>query len=162
MMLQKQIKHYKTKNESSLSRIWVDIGILIIIFFVEVGVDVKRKVNITNELPKLISINPFSALILFILFHIIFLIIKSVIYNKRKQNIMEHGNVIEGVITGTINIKVLSRTPGATYNYKYHVQLSDGRTVNTEVYYEDFVKNDNISSCIVYEYNNHYYFTDFR
>ena len=54
------------------------------------------------------------------------------------------------------------RTPGATYNYKYHVQLSDGRMVNTEVYYEDFVKNDDINSCTVYEYNNHYYFTDFR
>jgi len=161
-MLQKRPKHYKSKNESSLSRIWVDVGILIIIFWVEVGVDVKQKANITDELPKLISINPFSALILFILFHIIFLFTKSVIYNKRKQNIMEHGNVIEGIITNTINIKVLSRTPGATYNYKYHVQLSDGRTVNTEVYYNDFVKNDNISSCTVYEYNNHYYFTDFK
>ncbi len=162
MMLQKQLKHYKSKNESSLSRIWVDIGILIIILLVEVSVDIEQKANITDELPKLISINPFSALILFILFHIIFLIIKSVIYNKRKQNIMERGNVIKGIITDTINIKVLSRTPGATYNYKYHVQLSDGRTVNTEDYYEDFVKNGNISSCTVYEYNNHYYFTDFR
>ena len=158
----KQPKHYKSKNESSLSRIWVDVGILIIILFVEVSVDVKQKANISDELPKLISINPISALIIFILLHIIFLIIKFVIYNKRKQNIMEHGNVMEGIITDTIHIKVLSRTPGATYNYKYHVQLSDGRTVNTEVYYEDFVKNHDISSCTVYEYNNHYYFTDFR
>lgn len=158
----KQPKHYKSKNESSLSRIWVDVGILIIILFVEVSVDIKQRANISDELPKLISINPISALIVFILLHIIFLIIKSVIYNKRKQNIMEHGNGMKGIITDTINIKVLSRTPGATHNYKYHVQLSDGRTVNTEVYYEDFVKNDDISSCTVYEYNNHYYFTDFR
>ena len=158
----KQPKHYKSKNESSLSRIWVDVGILIIILFVEVSVDIKQRANISDELSKLISINPISALIVFILLHIIFLIIRSFIYNKRKQNIMEHGNVMEGIITDTIHIKVLSRTPGATYNYKYHVQLSDGRTVNTEVYYEDFVKNDDISSCTVYEYNNHYYFTDFR
>ena len=158
----KQPKHYKSKNESSLSRIWVDVGILIIILFVEVSFNIQQRANISDELSKLISINPISALIVFILLHIIFLIIRSFIYNKRKQNIMEHGNVMEGIITDTIHIKVLSRTPGATYNYKYHVRPSDGRTVNTEVYYEDFVKNDDINSCTVYEYNNHYYFTDFR
>ena len=69
----KQPKHYKSKNESSLSRIWVDVGILIIILFVEVSVDIKQRANISDELSKLISINPISALIVFILFHIIFL-----------------------------------------------------------------------------------------
>ena len=158
----KKPTHYKSKNEDSLSRIWVDIALLFIFFLAAIIVDIKRRPSIAEVLREIISIDPFSALIVFILFHIIFLIIKSIVYNKRKRNIMEHGSVIEGIITDTIRIKVLSRTPGATYNYKYQVQLSDGRTVNTEVYYTDFVKNDNISRCTVYEYDNSYYFTNFR
>ncbi len=162
MMPQRKPQHYKSINEDSLSEIWVDAGILAIFMVADVIVCIDRKADITEELTGLISINPFSALILFILLHSIFLVVKSVIYNRRKKIIVDNGNVIEGKITDTIFVKALSRSPGPTYNYKYLVQLSDGRTVNTEVYYEDFAKKDHITKCTVYEYNNHYYFTDFK
>lgn len=155
-------KHYKSISEDSLSRIWYDIALLLIFFVVVIIVCIKREIDIIEGLSSLMSINPFSALIVFVLLHIVFLIVKSVIYNQRKKSIVAHGKVIEGVITETKYVKVLIRSPGPTYNYKYLVKLSDGRTIDTEVYYEDFVEKDSISHCTVYEYNNHYYFTDFR
>lgn len=163
MMLKKQPKHYKSKNEDFLSRIWVDMALLFIFFLAAIIVCIKRKPSISEVLCEIISINPFSALILFILLHIIFMMAKSVIYDRNKKNVMNKGTVYDGKIEDTIYVKnILYKSPGATYDYKYLIRLNDGRTVNTEVYYEDFVKNDNISSCTVYEYNNHYYFTDFR
>lgn len=163
MMIQKLPKHYKSKNEDSISKIRVDIVLLLIFFVVAIIVCIKRKNSITEGLRELISINPFSALILFILLHIIYLIAKSVIYDRKKKLVINKGIAYEGQIEETIYVKnTLNKSPGTTYDYRYRIRLNDGRKVNTEVYYEDFVKNDNINSCTVYEYNNHYYFTDFR
>ncbi|MBE6868652.1 MAG: hypothetical protein E7494_07800 [Ruminococcus albus] len=117
----------------------------------------------TEVLHELISINPFSALILLVLLDIVFAVVKSVIYGRNKKIIMNKGSVYEGKIEDTVYVKnKFVKSPGATYDYMYLVRLNDGRTVNTEVYYEDFVSKDNISCCNVYEYNDRYYFTDFR
>lgn len=81
----------------------------------------------------------------------------------RKQIIISKGNVIEGKIIGTNEVRViLNRGPGPVYDFQYSVQLSDGKIVKTGVYYEDFVKENYITKCTVYEYKNHYYFTDYR
>lgn len=156
-------KHYKNKNESSLSRIWVDVAILVLFIFAFVVVCINRHENMIEALPELVSINPFSALVLFTLLHIVFLVIKFFIYNMRKQIIISKGNVIEGKIIGTNEVRViLNRGPGPVYDFQYSVQLSDGKIVKTGVYYEDFVKENYITKCTVYEYKNHYYFTDYR
>lgn len=163
MMETRKPQHYKTRNEDTPSRIWIDFAILTLYFVVFLFVCIKRHADITEELSGLISINPFSGLILFTLLHIVFLVVKSLVYNIRKRIIIAKGNVIEGKIIGTNNVKViLTRGPGPIYDFQYCVQLSDGRTVQTEVYYYDFVKKDCINKCTVYEYNNHYYFTDYQ
>ncbi len=163
MIQQRQPKHYKSKNEDSYTQIWSDIAVLFVFILVIIIVCIKRKPAINEVMHELISINPFSALILLVLLHIVFVVVKSVIYDRNKKIIMNKGSVYEGKIEDTIYVKnKFVKSPGVTYDYKYLIRLNDGRTVNTEVYYEDFVSNDNISCCKVYEYNNHYYFTDFR
>ena len=85
MMLKKQPKHYKSKNEDSLSIIWVDIALLFIFFLAAIIVCIKRKPSIAEIMREIISINPFSVLILFILLHIIFMVAKYVIYDRNKK-----------------------------------------------------------------------------
>lgn len=163
MMLQKQPKHYKCKNEDTYTKIWTDIAILFVLLLAVVIVCAKRKPGMTEVLHELISINPFSALILLVLLDIVFTVVKTVIYGRNKKIIMNKGSVYEGKIEDTVYVKnKFVKSPGATYDYRYLVRLNDGRTINTEVYYEDFVSKDNISCCNVYEYNDRYYFTDFR
>ena len=154
-------KHYKSKNEDSLSSIWVDVFLIAVFLFVTVIVDIKNKVSIIDGFKELFSINPFLALLLLIILHIPYLMVKQVIYNKRTKKIIENGSAFEGKITDTVYVKALRYSPGPSYDYKYSVHLSDGRTVETEIYYEDFVNRDNIRNCTVYEYNGRCYFTDF-
>ncbi|MBO5571184.1 MAG: hypothetical protein J5926_00510 [Ruminococcus sp.] len=155
-------KHYKSKNEDSLSSVWVDVFLIAVFLFVTVIVDIKHKVSIIDGFKELFSINPFSALLLFLILDIVYLIIKSAVYNMRKKKIIESGKAAEGKITDTIYVNAFRYSPGPSYNYKYSVRLNDGRTVETEIYYEDFVSRDNIRNCTVYEYNGRCYFTDFH
>lgn len=159
----KKPKHYKSKNEDSYTKIWSDIAVLFVFILAIIIVCLKRKPVITEVMHELVSINPFSALILFVLLHIVFVVVKALIYDRNKKIIMNKGSSYEGKIEDTIYVKnKFVKSPGATYDYKYLIRMDDGRTINTEIYYEDFAEKDNISSCTVYEYNNHYYFTDFR
>ena len=64
MILQKQPKDYKCKNEDTYTKIWTDIAILFVLLFAVLIVCAKRKPGMTGVLHELISINPFSALIL--------------------------------------------------------------------------------------------------
>ena len=155
----RKTKHYKSKNEDSLSSIWIDLLLIVIFLFATITVDIKHKVSIIDGFKELFSINPFSALLLLIILHMPYLMAKQVIYNKRTKKIIENGNVFEGKITDTIYVKALRNS---SYDYKYSVRLSDGRTVETAIYYEDFVNRDNIRYCTVYEYNGRCYFTDFH
>lgn len=150
-------QHFKSKDEDLLSGIWVDVFLIAIFLLGSVIVDIEHKVSIIEEFKAMLSINPFSAILLLLLLNIPYLIVKQVIYNKRTKKIIANGSAFEGKITDTIYVKALR----GAHNYKYTVRLSDGRTVYTEVYYVNFVSENNIRNCTVYEYNDRCYFTDF-
>ena len=73
----RETNHYKSKNEDSLSYIWIDLLLIVIFLFVTVIVDIKHKVSIIDGFKELFSINPFSALLLFIILDIPYLMIKQ-------------------------------------------------------------------------------------
>lgn len=136
---------------------------MLLAVIVSIAVCFKQHISFEKFKEELLSWNVMTITFLILCVHIIYCLLYCQILRRKRSTIIRNGTQLRGKIIGVNTVENRMKQSGSISNYYiYTMKLSDGRTISTNLFYEDFNTELRLHECNVYEYNGKFAFADFE
>lgn len=143
--------------------IGLDAGIILLAVIVSIVVCSKQHTSFAQFKAEFLTVNPMSIAFAGICVHIIYCFLYCRILRHKRNTIIQRGTRYRGKIIGVNNVVNPAKQSSSISNYcSYTLKLSDGRTITTNAFYEDYYDELVLHECNVYEHEGKFAFVDFE